>query len=155
MEFVDLKRRFAVIGQDDESNLEVGRFWGSEIAGWLRRNRGRTTNKLWDGVTRSRSVAPESLVMAGVKARSRAGDGGYGMGSAKRSESVGDRRTTAVSAMVHWAASWTTATTKSVVAMPRISAARLGTTRRSAPIGVSRWVMDGAGRRWVVRLGMI
>ncbi len=35
MEFVDLKRRFAVIGQDDESNLEIGRFWGSEIAGWL------------------------------------------------------------------------------------------------------------------------
>jgi len=35
MEYIELKRRFALIGKDDESNLEVGRFWGSEIAGWL------------------------------------------------------------------------------------------------------------------------
>lgn len=35
MDFVDLKRSFVPIGKDEEISLEVARFWGREIAGWL------------------------------------------------------------------------------------------------------------------------
>jgi hypothetical protein len=35
MNFVDLDRSFVPLAKDQEPNLEIGRFWGSRVSGWL------------------------------------------------------------------------------------------------------------------------
>ena len=35
MDFVDLKRYFVAVREDQETDLNVGRVWGPRVSGWL------------------------------------------------------------------------------------------------------------------------